>query len=106
MSVLAAETGDALGCCVFWAALRGRYPTLAGFASQLTSALGLYGYTGRKPREHWRRHFLVCSEVILGGLMQWGEPSPPPLKQQHQNGMLNRKLSSLSCHVSSELVNG
>ncbi len=24
MSVLAAETGDALGCCVFWAALRGR----------------------------------------------------------------------------------
>ena len=81
-------------------------PYACRVASQLTSALGLYGYAGRKPREDWRRHFLVCSEVILGGQMQWGEPSPPPLKQHHPNGMLNRKLSSLSCHVSSELVNG
>ncbi len=81
-------------------------PYACRVASQLTSALGLYGYAGRKAREHWRRHFLVCSEVILGGQMQWGEPSPPPLKQHHPNGMLNRKLSSLSCHVSSELVNG
>jgi hypothetical protein len=30
MSVLAAETGDALGCCVFWAALRGRSLRLPG----------------------------------------------------------------------------
>src|SRR6267378_8149990 len=105
MSVLAAETGGALGCCVFWAALRGRSLRLPGCLTidQRARPLRL---CRAKAREHWRRQFLVCSEVILGGQMQWGEPSPPPLKQHHPNGMLNRKLSSLSCHVSSELVNG
>jgi hypothetical protein len=74
-------------------------PYACRVASQLTSALGLYGYAGRKPREHSGRQVRIRGDVILRWANARGEPNPAPVERSPSDWDLEQKLVvfKLSC---------
>src|SRR6266478_4472351 len=94
MSVFVSEAAarDALRCCIFWAALRARYPSARRMASRFTSAIGLNGYAERQCREHSGRRTRSQRCFLGGGQTEGASPSPPPLKDHRLNGMLKKRV--------------